>query len=94
MEATLIETLLVMSAMTRDQLREVAKALNVPRGKDTKDVVKNLTDAITSGKARMSLKFKIKKPYPDPSHPDIFMPSLAECSIYTYKEGKCKVSPS
>ncbi len=43
----------LLASMTRDELRAVASALNVPRGKNAKDTIANLEKAIAEGKAHI-----------------------------------------
>lgn len=43
----------ILAAMTREELRTVARACNVPRGKDTKDTIANLQTAVADGKVHV-----------------------------------------
>ncbi len=43
----------LLQSMTRDELRAVATSLNVKRGKNTSDTIKNLETAIAEGKAHV-----------------------------------------
>lgn len=45
----------VLASMTRDDLRAVATAINVPRGKDRKDTEANLLKAVKDGKLNCKL---------------------------------------
>lgn len=53
---------ILLATMTRDELRAVASEINVPRGKNTKDTIKNLEKAVADGKlhfkASCTLSFK------------------------------------
>ena len=52
----------LLASMTRDELRAVAASINVPRGKNTSDTIKNLEKAVADGKlhfkASCTLSFK------------------------------------
>ena len=48
-----VQTYEVLNSMTRDEVRALATHLNVPRGKDKKNTVANLSRAIADGKARI-----------------------------------------
>ena len=52
----------LLTSMTGDELRGVAKAIGVPKGKNNKDAIRNLTKAIEAGglqvKAVFTLSFK------------------------------------
>lgn len=43
----------LLNSMTRDELRAVATSLNIPRGKNAKDTIANLSKAIADGKAHV-----------------------------------------
>ena len=45
----------LFESMTRDELRAVATSLNVPRGKNAKDTIANLTQAVADGKAQIKM---------------------------------------
>lgn len=40
----------LLASMTRDELRAVATKINVPRGKNAADTIKNLQQAVADGK--------------------------------------------
>ena len=46
----------VLNSMTRDDLRAVASAINVPRGKNASDTIANLTQAVEDGKLNCKLQ--------------------------------------
>lgn len=50
---------LSLSTMNREELRQVAQAANVKRGKNTKDTVANLVAAIGEGKLQFKSTFVI-----------------------------------
>ena len=59
----------LLTSMTRDELRAVATALNVPRGKNSKDTIANLETAIDAGKAQVKAVFTISFKPEDASAP-------------------------
>ena len=47
---------------TREELRDTAKALCVPRGRDKKDTLSLLCGAMTEGKAGVTVEITIREP--------------------------------
>jgi len=90
MNATVVSNLL--NGLSREEVRAVATKLQVKRGKEKKDTVQNLTNAIMDGGARFAVTVEVKPPYPDPQNPDTMMPCVFLGKQYTYKESKVMVS--
>lgn len=64
MNKTLIS--LTLNSMSRNELRLVAKRLNIPRGKDKNNTISNLVNAFEQKTARFTLQFTIRR-NPDPT---------------------------
>jgi hypothetical protein len=64
---TTVQTYEVLNSMTRDEVRALATHLNVPRGKDKKNTVANLSRALADGKARIKSIVTISTNPPDGS---------------------------
>jgi hypothetical protein len=79
-----------LETMTRAELRAVATHLNVPRGKEKKNTIVNLTDAITLGLARFKLVFTIKT---NPPAGGQFSRKLFIKKLRTYGVGKVLLRP-
>ena len=78
----------LLVSMTRDELRSVASVLNVPRGKDKADTIRNLTDAIDKGAARVSITATIKA---NPANGSTFARTIFSKKLRTYKPAKVLV---
>ncbi len=79
----------LLASMTREELRSVARVLGVPRGKNTKDTIANLTQAVADGKAQVKMVGYITTPV-TPEQP--FRKTLFVKKLRTYKDDKVLVS--
>lgn len=79
---TIVNTI---GTMTRSELRAVATQLNVPRGRNRSDTVKNLAKAILDGKARFTIQFTLRSN----EQPDVrFAPTIFSKKLRTHKPDK------
>jgi len=90
MNSTIVANLL--NGLSREEVRAIAQKLNVKRGKEKKDTVENLTNAIMNDGARFAVTVEVKAQYPDMANPDVNMPHVFLGKQYTYKESKVIVS--
>jgi hypothetical protein len=74
-----------LDTMTRDELRSLAKNLNVPRGRNRNDTLLNLTHAIRTGTARFKTVFTISA---NPPQGSTYGPKLFEKKLRSYKADK------
>jgi hypothetical protein len=82
MKTTTVQDLL--SGMTRDELRDVATQLNVPRGKEKHHTLANLVSAVSEGKARLSAVVSIQSQRTDDLPPQ----TVAIRKVRTHKPDK------
>ena len=83
----------VLASMTREELRSVAKVLNVPRGKNGKDTLRNLTEAFAEGKAHVKVLGYIYAPAPADAPAGSRGATVFIKKLRTYKADKVLFAP-
>ena len=83
----------VLASMTRDELRSVAKVLNVPRGRNGKDTLANLSNAIATGKAHIKVLGYIYAPAPADAPAGSRGATVFIKKLRTYKADKVLFAP-
>lgn len=78
----------IFTSMNREELRTLARSLNVPRGRNAKDTIANLQQAVADGKAHVKTLGYVYAP-PAPGSP---VGSRGPCvfmkKLRTYKPNK------
>jgi hypothetical protein len=83
-----LQTFPVLNTMTRSELRRLAIHLGVRRGRNRSDTIRNLSDAITLGKARLKSVVTIETA-PLPGNPASYHGKTLFCKKFrTYKADK------
>ena len=79
----------ILASMTREELRNVARSVNVPRGKNTQDTLANLKTAVADGKLHVKTLGYVYSSTPEGERGScIFIKKLR-----TYKANKTLFAP-
>lgn len=85
----------IFASMTREELRIVARALGVPRGKNGKDTLANLQTAVAEGKAHVKTLGYVYAPSPLTDAPaGTRGPCIFIKKLRTYKGDKTLFAPA
>ena len=87
MKANSLQTYEVLDSLTRQEVRNIAITLGVPRGKDKKNTIANLARAIADGKAQFKSVVTIYA-NPQPGSLNTHGKTLLSKKFRTYKDDK------